>query len=360
MTDLGWYKSYRSIFDSNDYLSLQPESRIIIFHLLGRSNYKKSEVIIEGKELIINPGQWLTSIPTIEKFTFLTPRQIRTALDSLKKTGFLDWIVTPGNHRIITIKNWSIYQSDSRQTNDRRSVKQTTDDLTEEATDDFPYDSDNKTTDGLTDDSASIRQTTGLKTTESKELRSKEVKKKDLKDIVLYQNIFDYWNTKTNVIKHRAFVNPLKDKLIRLINSRIKEEFTEQDICDAINNYDKVLGGPEFFFNYKWNLELFLKQSNAFPNFVNDADPLNNYLADKTKKINNGITTVAQTNNPNTLPPEDDWLTNEDKYQPVRDAKFYLRQVCTHKEFKSLSAEHQKALMDEAQQHADNRSRIRH
>jgi len=219
MTDLGWYKSYRSIFDSNDYLSLQPESRIIIFHLLGRCNYKQSEVIIEGKELIINPGQWLTSIPTIEKFTFLTPRQIRTALDSLKKTGFLDWIVTPGNHRIITIKNWSIYQSDSRQTNDRRSVKQTTDDPTEEATDDLPYDVDNKTTDEMTDDSASIRQTTGLKTTESKELRSKEVKKKDLKDSSsnsktnstdnetnqeIYQNIFDYWNSR---IKHYIIVN---------------------------------------------------------------------------------------------------------------------------------------------------------
>ncbi len=78
--------------------------------ILLSCSYKDSEIIIEGERRKIKPGQWLTSIPTIQKLAGVSAKNVRTSIKSLKSAGFMADEVTKGNHRIITVNKWEIYQ----------------------------------------------------------------------------------------------------------------------------------------------------------------------------------------------------------------------------------------------------------
>jgi hypothetical protein len=58
-------------------------------------------------------------------------------------------------------------------------------------------------------------------------------------------------------------------------------DYTLEGVLKAIDNYAKVLQSPLHWFSYKWTLEDFLQRGLA--KFVDEADPLNNFL-DKPKK----------------------------------------------------------------------------
>ena len=97
-----------------------------------------------------------------------------------------------------------------------------------------------------------------------------KTKQKDNTHIVL-----DHWNAK-KIIIHRE----LTDKLKGHINAKF-ENYTLEEICEAIDNYDTVLKGDEYFFSYKWGLGEFLSRENGFVKFTTDSDPLTNYLRNK-------------------------------------------------------------------------------
>lgn len=101
--------------------------------------------------------------------------------------------------------------------------------------------------------------------------------KKNLKDV--YSSIFDFWNEK-QIVVHRSFTGELKIKCVREINKIIKQDYSEYDILDAINNYSQILSdSTKYYFSYKWNLDEFLKR--GFNKFKTDASPFTNYLRDK-------------------------------------------------------------------------------
>ena len=105
----------------------------------------------------------------------------------------------------------------------------------------------------------------------------KEVDKEKTKKHIC---IYDHWNSLTHTTKHRT----LTDRMKRAINGRFKEQYTAEEICTAITNYDFVIGSDKHYFSYKWPLDLFLSRSNGFPSFVDSADPRENYLKRELKE----------------------------------------------------------------------------
>ncbi len=91
----------------------------------------------------------------------------------------------------------------------------------------------------------------------------------------IYIVIFDHWNT-LKIIQHRKLTNKIKTK----IKSALRD-FSEEGIIKAIDNYSTVLLSDEYFFDYRWTLEDFLDRGLA--KFVEEADPLSNFLKDKNK-----------------------------------------------------------------------------
>ena len=74
-------------------------------------NHKENKVIVDGKQIILKPGQTLTSLNKIKErcANDVSIKNIRTCLELLKEVEFLSWESTT-KYRIITITNWQQYQ----------------------------------------------------------------------------------------------------------------------------------------------------------------------------------------------------------------------------------------------------------
>lgn len=100
----------------------------------------------------------------------------------------------------------------------------------------------------------------------------------------IYISILDYWNEK-DIIKHNP-KGTAKDKLIRTIN-KLNEDYPEEEIKKAIDNYDTVLKDPKYFWSFKWTLQEFLKR--GFDRFIDEAKPLEAFLKDRSKTSKNFV-----------------------------------------------------------------------
>ena len=87
-------------------------------------------------------------------------------------------------------------------------------------------------------------------------------------DILVEKEIFDYWNSQKNLIKHREFT----DAFFSCVHSKLKV-YTRDEICDAIESYDDILSDPAYLLEYKWKIDEFLKRK--LEQFVADAKPHN-------------------------------------------------------------------------------------
>lgn len=255
----GWIKMYRRIQDSCEWKHLSAKGKLVMVLILLNCNYKDSEVIIGGKKVKLVPGQWLTSLSKIQELggRDLSVKNIRTALDVLQTGEFLANEVAEGNKRIITVKNWDIYQSEDME---------------------------------LADETADNRQRGGKEVAISKEVRSKEGK--ELKENTLSEIsdsepdnceiIFGHWNTCPNLITHRKLGPDMKRKVLISLKKHIGNGLTMLDMLNSITNYNTVLGDQgTYYWTHKWTLQDFM--SRGVEKFVDAAKPLENFRSKKNK-----------------------------------------------------------------------------
>ena len=105
MLDWEWY-------DDNN-------TKVLFLHCLLKANWKPTKW--HGIE--IEPGQFITSLPSLAEETCLSIMQVRTALAHLISTGEIT-SKQQAKCRIITVNAWSDYQGDNRQSNRQATGKQ--------------------------------------------------------------------------------------------------------------------------------------------------------------------------------------------------------------------------------------------
>ena len=87
--------------------------------------------------------------------------------------------------------------------------------------------------------------------------------------------IFNHWNSK-GIIKHRK----ITDKLKRAINNALKD-YSQDEICTAIDNYAIILADDKYYWTYKWGLGEFI--SRGLDKFLDFEVAANNYMKDKSR-----------------------------------------------------------------------------
>ncbi|WP_419893247.1 helix-turn-helix domain-containing protein [Oceanobacillus kimchii] len=91
--------------------------------------------------------------------------------------------------------------------------------------------------------------------------------------------IFEFWNEQS-IIVHRKITTKMK----RHINARL-EDYSEEELKQAISNYNEILKGDEYYWTHRWTLEDFMKPSNVIK-FLKESDPHNNYAKNKSIQKN--------------------------------------------------------------------------
>lgn len=87
------------------------------------------------------------------------------------------------------------------------------------------------------------------------------------------EKLYTYWNT-LNIVVHRK----LTPNIIKAIKKAL-ESYTEEEIKNAMNHYNKVLKDKNYYFDYVWGLDTFLKQKNCLPHFVDSGEKWLSYCA---------------------------------------------------------------------------------
>lgn len=107
----GWIKLHRAILNHPIWLEATPEQKVIMITMLLMANFEEREWEWGGKTYSLQPGQFVTSIPSLihRCGRGMTEAKLRTTLKKLEMHGFLTDKSTNKN-RIITIVNWEFYQ----------------------------------------------------------------------------------------------------------------------------------------------------------------------------------------------------------------------------------------------------------
>lgn len=96
-------------------------------------------------------------------------------------------------------------------------------------------------------------------------------------DSPIIDSIYIHFNSKKIVVSRSK-----TEKIVKAIKNALKN-YSEEEIIKAIDNYNTVIKDNEYYFDTKWGLETFLKQSNGLAHFVDDGEKWINYKAYKKK-----------------------------------------------------------------------------
>lgn len=95
------------------------------------------------------------------------------------------------------------------------------------------------------------------------------------------QELFDFWNSK-GIVVHRT----INEKMVQLLKKAL-DLYGQAQIKQAIENYSMVLNDSTYFFNTRWTIGDFVKQTNALPDFLPEGIKWINYqeYLKKSKKV---------------------------------------------------------------------------
>lgn len=202
----GWLKMHRELFAKSIWQESTPEQKVVLMTLLSMANYEANGWEFEGERYELQPGQMITSLPSIAQKCGkgISIQNVRTALKRFEKLGFLTGKSTNKN-RLITIVNWGLYQGGNE---------------------------------GLTDNLTGNQQAT------NSYIRNKEIKKKNSpakaahdpasdkaeKNAAIYKAIVDYLNEKAG----KSFRYTTTETQ-RLINGRLTDGYTVEDFKHVID-----------------------------------------------------------------------------------------------------------------------------
>jgi len=168
--------------------------------------------------------------------------------------------ITKNGNNIIEIVNWDVYQTTDRTEYMAEYMKE--------------YRSKQKCK--LTSKTANGKPVDKLVTRQDK-TRVDNTRQEDIDNKDTYSPIFDFWNAK-NVIVHKKLTHLMVVAIEKALN-----DYSPNEIINAIKVYSDITKGEQYWFNYKWTLCEFLTRKNALPVFVNTGAVYSNFLIKNNK-----------------------------------------------------------------------------
>lgn len=109
----GYFKLHRELFEKPIWTESTLEQRMVLITLLSMASYKKNTWVWRGNTYEIEPGQFITSLASIQEKcgNRVSTSRIRTSIEKFENLDFLTNKSTKQG-RLITIVNWGLYQSD--------------------------------------------------------------------------------------------------------------------------------------------------------------------------------------------------------------------------------------------------------
>ena len=103
--------------------------------------------------------------------------------------------------------------------------------------------------------------------------------KENNKDIKYIYSIFEKWNSKEFLIKHKKLNKDMERYCLKALQS-----YSEEEIIQAIDRLDSAIADEDYYYNHRWSFYNFFKQSNGLSSWLDEGQQYNNYLEFKSSK----------------------------------------------------------------------------
>lgn len=231
----GYIKLHRNLLDNP--IIQKPEYNSIWTCLLLMANHKDTTFIFNNKRQTLKAGQLITGRKALARKTKINESQVYKILKYLETEQQIE-LQSNNQFTTVTILNWQKYQGNG---------------TTEYEENEQPSNSDVTTT----------QQPSNTYKNDKNIKNEKEE---------VYSVILDHWNSK-KIMTPRA----LTDKLSKQIKIALKG-YGKDKVLLAIDHYAIMLADINCeTVTYKWTLEVFLKQNNCLPYFLDDGVRWINY-----------------------------------------------------------------------------------
>ncbi len=113
--------------------------------------------------------------------------------------------------------------------------------------------------------------------------------KKRIKENVkeIYIVVFNHWNS-LGVIKHKVMTETMQTAIRSALNN-----YSAEEICQAMTTYGQILSGEEYYWSYKWTLEEFIRR--GLEKFMDADAARENYRIKEDRIHERGAATEART-----------------------------------------------------------------
>ena len=227
----GWIKLYRKIQYNEIWTDEEPfDHRSAFIDLLLTANHEEKKIYFNGQQIEVKEGQRIVSVRSLAARWKWPKSKVERFLDRLEKDGMIKK-ESDTKKTLLTIENYSKFQSKSRDTNED------TDRDTEEDTN---WDTENRINTSKTRNRWDTNEDTNRDTdrdTNGAQSRSNKKIKKNKNDICTSKEqakkVVDLYNQKCPSLPQ---VEKLTDGRIRSINARLKE-YTEDEL---IKGFEKA------------------------------------------------------------------------------------------------------------------------
>lgn len=122
MNDKSWIKFYRKTFDNA--ISTKPNYLAVWVYVLSKANHKEKDVIIDGKKITLNEGEFLGSLRKISDHFSLSIATVKTIIDYLESEKMLNTERT-NKYTIFQILNYGQYQNTEHKLKSNRNQTET-------------------------------------------------------------------------------------------------------------------------------------------------------------------------------------------------------------------------------------------
>ena len=256
----GWISLHRQIWNSWVWDDKPFSKGQAWIDLLLLANHEPNKTLIGNQIIHVKRGELISSEVKLSERWGWSRKKTREFLKVLQSDGMITKKST-SKYTAITIVNYEIYQgvgtTKEQQKNSRGTAMEQ---QWNTNNNDNNVNNDNKDIYNKSDSTNPTQpaQNTKADTTTPQEL------------------IFRHWNSK-NIIQHRK----LTDKIKRAINGAL-QDYSKEEICQAIDNYAVILADDRYYWSYKWGLKEFLQR--GLDKFLDFDVAAQNYRKDDREK----------------------------------------------------------------------------
>lgn len=118
----GWIKVHRAL--AEHHVASDPHSLSVWIHMLMLANHRESKRQINGRVMVISPGQLITSRKSLADKTGVNESKVERILKMLQSEQLIEQHGT-SKFRVISIVNWQKYQFDEQQDEQQENSKRT-------------------------------------------------------------------------------------------------------------------------------------------------------------------------------------------------------------------------------------------